>query len=262
MLKKPIGAGRVVYWRRREPKNLQTTRDAELTNARLLLITTYDDRALQGMAEAFTHSLAHLVGAGSKALLYVYAWHVKSAAGIGATDAEVEGAERCESLSTFRTSPKPLVRVHDDDAVKGWRIVKPEDIFGPARAAPATILRAIVTARLSDVQFVEQYLHHLLRADPPGFRGNIREGGTGKMGGPYLFGVSVLVMPAGLTAMGLAVREDHRDAFTAACDASGGRLAGIELPPRPRGPFPPKDPRGGFVLGGPIMEKARGAVTL
>jgi DNA mismatch repair protein MutL len=94
---------------------------------------------------------------------------------------------------------------------------------------------------------VEQYLHHLLRADPPGFRGNIREGGTGKMGGPYLFGVSVLVMPAGLTAMGLAVREDHRDAFTAACDASGGRLAGIELPPRPRGPFPPKDPRGGFV---------------
>jgi hypothetical protein len=243
-------------------KNLQTTRDAELANAGLLLITTYDDHALQGMAEAFLHSLAHLVGAGSTALLYVYAWHVKSAAGIRATDPEVERAERCESLNTFRTNPKPLVRVHDDDAVKGWRIVKDKDIFSPAHAAPATIERAIVTARLSDVQFVEQYLHHLLRADPPGFRGNIREGGTGKMGGPYLFGVSVLVMPAGLTAMGLAVREDHRDAFTAACDASGGRLAGIELPPRPRGPFPPKDPRGGFVLGGPIMETARGLVTL
>ena len=120
------------------------------------------------------------------------------------------------------------------------------------------IKRLLVTSILSDVKIAEKYLHVLLDADPPGFRGNLRQGGTGKMKGSYLFGVSVLVLPSGLTAMGLEVRADHRDAFLAASWPNGGRRAGIELPTQqPPGPFPPKDARGGFVLGGRVVLAAR-----
>ncbi len=60
--------------------------------------------------------------------------------------------------------------------------------------------------------------------------------------------------------MGLEVRADHRDAFLAACTRDGGRRVGIELPPQQpseSGPFPQKDARGGFVLGGHVMLDAR-----
>jgi hypothetical protein len=124
------------------------------------------------------------------------------------------------------------------------------------------IERLLVTSILSDVKIAERYLHVLLDADKPGFRGNLRKGGVGKMKGPYLFGVSVLVIPSGLTAMGLEVRADHRDAFLAACTLDGGRRVGIGLPPQqPPGPFPQKDARGGFVLGGPVMLDARGLLN-
>ena len=239
-------------------KKLQTSRDAEHANARLVGIETYDERALQCMAEAFLHGIARLLRAGSPAFLYGYAWCVRSAAGIRVSDAEVDAEEKEESLNTFRTSPNPLVRVPGPLAGKGWRHVKPEDVFRPAQAHPAVIKRLLVTSILSDVKIAEKYLHVLLDADPPGFRGNLRQGGTGKMKGSYLFGVSVLVLPSGLTAMGLEVRADHRDAFLAASWPNGGRRAGIELPTQqPPGPFPPKDARGGFVLGGRVVLAAR-----
>ena len=42
--------------------------------------------------------------------------------------------------------------------------------------------------------------------------------------------------------------------FLAASWPNGGRRAGIELPTQqPPGPFPPKDARGGFVLGGRVV---------
>jgi len=97
-------------------------------------------------------------------------------------------------LNQFRTNPNPLVRVPDRLAHKGWRPVTPDDVFRPAHGAPAVVERILVTSVLSDVRIAEKYLHVLLDADPPGFRGNIRQGGTGKMKGPYLFGVSVLVL--------------------------------------------------------------------
>ena len=177
-------------------------------------------------------------------------------AGIGVKEADATAEETRESILTFQNSPKPLVRVPDTNAPDGWRIVTHADICGSD--PPGYIKRCFVTARLSDVQRAERYLHILLRDVVSGFRGNIREGGTGKMGGHHLFGVSVLVLPSGLTEMGIAVRDDYRSAFAAACTPTGGRRAGIKLPALPPGPFPPKDARGGFVLGGSVMETARG----
>lgn len=245
---------------RQSAERLQKSRDAEHANARLLGIATYDERALQCMAEAFMHGIARLLRAGSRAFCYGFAFCVKSAAGIAASDEEVDAEERKESLNTFQTNPNPLVRVPDRLARQGWRPVKHADVFGTSHADPAVIERLLVTSILSDVKIAERYLHVLLDADKPGFRGNLRKGGVGKMKGPYLFGVSVLVLPSGLTAMGLEVRADHRDAFLAACTPDGGRRVGIGLPPQqqPPGPFPQKDARGGFVLGGPVMLNARG----
>jgi hypothetical protein len=243
-------------------EKLQQSRDAEHANARLLGIVTYDERALQRMAEAFMHGIAHLLQAGSPSFCYGFAFCVKSAAGIAASDEEVNAEEWKESLNTFQTNPNPLVRVPDRFARKGWRPVKHADVFGTALTDPAVIERLLVTSILSDVKIAERYLHVLLDADKPGFRGNLRKGGVGKMKGPYLFGVSVLVIPSGLTAMGLEVRADHRDAFLAACTPDGGRRVGIGLPPQqPPGPFPQKDARGGFVLGGPVMLDARGLLN-
>ena len=241
-------------------EKLRKSRDAEHANARLMGIVTYDERALECMAVAFMHGIACLLRAGSPAFLYAYAWCVKSAEGIRASAAEVDGEEMKESTNTFQTNPNPLVRVRDPRDRRKWRPIRGEDIFGPAHHDPARIERLLVTSMLSDVQYAERYLHVLLDADLPGFRGNIRRGGVGKMKGPYLFGVSVLVIPSGLTAMGLEVRDDHRDAFLDACTPGGGRRAGIALPAQSSGPspFPPKDARGGFVLGGPVVLDARG----
>jgi hypothetical protein len=239
--------------------NVQKTRDAELANAQLMHITTYNDRALQRMAEAFMQSLAHLLVAGSKAFVYAYAWRVKSA-GIGVKEADATAEETRESILTFQNSPKPLVRVPDTNAPDGWRIVTHADVCGAD--PPGYIKRCFVTARLSDVQRAERYLHILLRHDVPGFRGNIMEGGTGKMGGSHLYGGSVLVIPSGLTAMGIAVRDDYCKALAAACTPNGGRRAGIKLPALPPGPFLPKDARGGFVLGASVMHAARGLKPL
>jgi hypothetical protein len=247
---------------RKSAEKLQKSRDAEHANARRLGIVTYDERALQRMAEAFMHGIAHLLRAGSPSFCYAFAFCVKSAAGIAASDEEVNAEEWKESLNTFQTNPNPLVRVPDRFARKGWRPVKHADVFGTALTDPAVIERLLVTSILSDVKIAERYLHVLLDADKPGFRGNLRKGGVGKMKGPYLFGVSVLVIPSGLTAMGLEVRADHRDAFLAASTPDGGRRVGIGLPPQqPPGPFPQKDARGGFVLGGPVMLDARGLLN-
>jgi len=58
--------------------------------------------------------------------------------------------------------------------------------------------------------------------------------------------------------MGLELRADHRKAFLAASWPNGGRRVGIELPmQQPPGPFPPKDARGGYVLGGRVVLDAR-----
>ena len=49
----------------------------------------------------------------------------------------------------------------------------------------------------------------------------------------------------------------HRKAFLAASWPNGGRRVGIELPTQqPSGPFPPKDARGGYVLGGRVVHDA------
>ena len=246
----------------RSAGRLQKSRDAEHANARRLGIVTYDERALQRMAEAFMHGIARHLRAGSRTFCYGFAFCVKSAAGIAASDAEVNAEEWKESLNTFQTNPNPLVRVPDRLSRRGWRPVKHADVFDTAHADTAVIERLLVTSILSDVKFAERYLHVLLDADIPGFRGNLRKGGVGKMKGPYLFGVSVLVIPSGLTAMGLEVRADHRDAFLAASTPDGGRRVGIGLPPQqPPGPFPQKDARGGFVLGGPVMLDARGLLN-
>jgi hypothetical protein len=212
------------------------------------------------MALEFLHNsimIAGLVAEESPAYWYGFAFTVPSMAGIGATEDEVAAAERIESIRTNQTSPAPLVVVPDANDAKGWRRLKKEDIFGKRHADPAYVKRFILTANRCDAQAAERHLHLLLEADAVGFKGNMRNGGLATKQGPYLFGVGVLVIPAGLTAMGLAVREDHRAAFAAACDPSGGRLVGIKLPPRPPGRFPPKDACGGFVLGGPVMHAAR-----
>ena len=253
----------VLVLERKSAANLEKSRNAQRANASLIRFTTYDDGDLEGMAIDFLHnSIADLVAKDSASHLYGFSFSVQSEAGLGATEAEVADAERIESISTNQKSPNPLVVVPDASAAQGWRRLKSEDIFGPRHTRPAYIKRFIVTANLCDAQAAERHLHLLLEADALGFRGNIRNGGLSTKQGPYLFGVGVLVIPDGLTAMGLAVRNDHRDAFLAACTPTGGRRVGIKLPLRRPGPFPPKDSRGGFVLGGPIMHAARGLVKL
>ena len=243
---------------RKSAANLEKSRNAQRANASLIRFTTYDDGDLQRMALDFLHnSIADLVARDSASHLYGFSFSVQSKAGLGATEDEVADAERIESIRTNQTSPAPLVVVPDANDAKGWRRLKKEDIFGKRHADPAYVRRFILTANRCDAQAAEKLLHLLLEADAPGFKGNLRKGGLAKRQGPYLYGVSLLVIPSGLTAMGLAVRGDHRDAFAKACDPSGGRLVGIKLPPRPHGPFPPKDASGGFVLGGPDMHAAR-----
>jgi hypothetical protein len=239
---------------------LEKSRNAQRANAGLFRnqFTTYDDRDLRRMALEFLHhNIADLIAEESPAHWYGFAFTVPSGAGIWATEEEVAAAERIESIRTNQTSLAPLVVVPDANNAKEWRRLKKEDIFGKRHADPAYVKRFILTPNRCDAQAAEKLLHLLLEADAVGFKGNMRNGGLATKQGPYLFGVGVLVIPAGLTAMGLAVREDHRTTFAAACDPSGGRLVGIKLPPRPHGPFPPKDASGGFVLGGPDMHAAR-----
>jgi hypothetical protein len=155
------------------------------------------------MALEFLHnSIAGLVAEESPAYWYGFAFTVPSMAGIGATEDEVAAAERIESIRTNQTSPAPLVVVPDANDAKGWRRLKKEDIFGKRHADPAYVKRFILTPNRCDAQAAERLLHLLLEADAVGFKGNMRNGGLATKQGPYLFGVGVLVIPAGLGSAG------------------------------------------------------------
>ena len=118
---------------------------------------------------------------------------------------------------------------------------------------------------VTDVSYIETKLHRMQSAggERVGFKGHNKDGGTSQEDGAYMLGVAALILPLGLRAMGIAVRDDCVADFEAAQmigpngRPDGRRREGARLPAMP--PVlvtAPKGSGGEFLLGGPHMHLA------
>jgi len=116
---------------------------------------------------------------------------------------------------------------------------------------------------IADIREIERKLHELTEGDAVGFRGHLKNGGTGtrqKRG--TIYGVSILEIPDP-AALNLRVRNDHREKYEDEVKQYGGRARDLSFPDvQVDFQLPPTVGNGDggtfFVLGGALFEQRRG----
>ena len=149
------------------------------------------------------------------------------------------------------------------EAPNGKRNIREGDVWEGDTGAH--IEQLAISPTVTDVSYIEQRVHQMQSAggEKVGFKGHMKDGGTPQRDGEYKFGVAALILPLGLRAMGIAVRDDCVAAFEAAQmlghngRPDGRRREGARLPAMP--PVlvtAPKGSGGEFLLGGAHMHLA------
>jgi hypothetical protein len=160
----------------------------------------------------------------------------------------------------MRTSPNPLIYVKTP---KGRRNIREGDVW--AGHTGAHIVQLAISPNVTDVSYIETWIHQRQSAggEVVGFKGHIKDGGTAQKDGAYKLGVAALILPLGLQAMGIAVRDDCVADFEAAQmiglngQPDGRRREGARLPAMPSVLVKaPKGSGGEFLLGGAHMHLA------
>jgi hypothetical protein len=234
--------------------------DANLANQAARGVELHSEAFLGRISREAAERIAGCMKQGNKHFVNVYTYTIESAKGYGATDDERDACAKDESTGTMRRSPNPLIRV---ETPTGWRNIRQGDVW--AHNTGAHIVQLAISPNVTDVSYIEQRVHQMLTAggEVVGFKGHNKDGGTPQQDGEYMFGVAALILPRGLQAMGIAVRDDCVADFEAAQmiglngQPDGRRREGARLPAMPSVLVKaPKGSGGEFLLGGAHMHLA------
>jgi hypothetical protein len=239
----------------------ETKLTANLANQALVTggVEVHSEDFLRRISVAAVRRLAAYLGKGRPDFLYVYTCTIRTTSGWNATDEERDASAEEESTNVMINADSPLIRA---TSRYGWRNIRHEDIWYPKSDAKCVVLALSPT--LSDVSYIEWNLHKMMRegGEVVGFKGNIKDGGTPQQEGSFLFGCCALILPRGVRAMGLSVRDDCIADFEAAqqtgsdgktngCRRNSASLPAMQFVRAPLGTG------GEFLLGGDHVHRTR-----
>jgi hypothetical protein len=194
---------------------------------------------------------------GSTDYVYCYQWTGEVPAGWAASAESLSACEQAESLSHMK-SRNPALKYRYNDGRE--RKIQSDDIFFDDYGV--SIIRIVISPRLTDVTGVEKRIHQLTSADTVGFKGHVKNGGSPARQKYYVYGTSLLVIK-NPTKLSLVVNQTYREAYESNLKHFGGREGCVKKPVAPSASFvrPPQESSHAFVLGGPIFELERGIIT-
>ena len=242
--------------RRKEKENVAA--EAARTNPGVRGLTFLDSDGISAVAASALNRLKDKFAAGSKSYIYAFQWSLAS--GWDAKAGALHAAEKRESMSHLRTKKNNGVLQYFNPENGDLRPAKLSDVFGTT----TTILhRVAISPVIDDIREIERKLHELTEGDAVGFRGHLKNGGTGarqKRG--TIYGVSILEIPDP-EALNLRVRDDHREKYEDEVKQYGGRARTLSFPDvQVDFQLPPTVGVGDggtfFVLGGALFEQCRG----
>ncbi len=239
-----------------EAQRTEAAAEAARTNPGVRGLTFLDSDGISAVAASALNRLKDKFAAGSKSYFYAFQWSLAS--GWGASAGELHAAEKTESISHLLRNNGVLQYSNPENG--DLRPAKLSDVFGTT----TTILhRVAISPLIDDIREIERKLHELTEGDAVGFRGHLKNGGTGtyqKRG--TIYGVSILEIPDP-EALNLRVRDDHREKYEDEVKQYGGRARALSFPDvQVDFQLPPTDGNGDggtfFVLGGALFEQRRG----
>jgi hypothetical protein len=237
--------------------------EAARTNPGTRGVTFLDSDGISAVAASALNRLKEKFAAGSKSYIYAFQWSL--AGGWNASAAALHAAEKKESFTHLRRNTAVLQYFNPKNG--DLRTAKTRDVFGTTifgTTTTTTILhRVAISPVIADIREIERKLHELTEGDAVGFRGHLKNGGTGtrqKRG--TIYGVSILEIPDP-AALNLRVRNDHREKYEDEVKQYGGRARDLSFPDvQVDFQLPPTVGNGDggtfFVLGGALFEQRRG----